>query len=101
MTPPKSPGQSASDRDSQMTSGKHHLAALRGSPGFAPPKAEQRLSRKRAVVLERFATGALTVSLIVAATAVSVGDRVLARGRFAEPLILQTPLPQLPPVSRR
>jgi hypothetical protein len=56
------------------------MAELTGNRGFAPPRAEQTLSRRRALALELIATGALTVSLIVAAAAVSVGDRSLARG---------------------
>ncbi len=49
-----------------------------GSPGFAPPLAGQTQSRRRAVALELIATVTLTVSLVVAATAVSLGNRSLA-----------------------
>ena len=58
------------------------MAKLIGQPGFAPPRAEQALSHRPAV--ELIATLALTVSLIVAATAVSMANRSLARGDFVE-----------------
>jgi hypothetical protein len=67
------------------------MAELTGSPGFAPPKPAKALSRNHPVALELIATLALTVSLIVAATAVSLGNRSLARGDFAaQPPIAQT-----------
>ena len=56
------------------------MAELTGNPGFAPPRAEQTLSKRHVAALELIATVALTVSLVVAATAVSIGDRLLARG---------------------
>lgn len=56
------------------------MSELTGDPGFAPPRAERMLSRRYAATLELIATAALTVSLIVAATAVSIGDRSLAKG---------------------
>jgi hypothetical protein len=56
------------------------MAELTGKPGFAPPRAEKTLSKSRAVGLELIATVALTVSLVVAATAVSMGNRSLTRG---------------------
>jgi hypothetical protein len=68
------------------------MTELTGSPGFAPPRAEQRQSRRQAIALELIATGALTVSLIVAATAVSMGDRPLARGHAADRPSVQMPL---------
>ncbi len=68
------------------------MAELSGNPGFAPPRAEQTLSRRRAVALELIATLALTVSLVVAATAVSIGDRSLARGDVIARPALQAPL---------
>lgn len=67
---------------------------LSGNSGFAPPRAEQNLSRRRAHALELIATAALTVSLIVAVTAVSIGDRTLARGSRAERPPVQTLLPR-------
>ena len=68
------------------------MAELTSNSGFAPPRAEQMLSRRRAVALELIATVALTVSLVVAATAVSIGDRLLARGDVIGSPLLQTPL---------
>ena len=67
------------------------MAELTGSPGFAPPKLEKALYRNHAVALELIATLALTVSLVVAATAVSLGNRSLARGNFAERPATQMP----------
>jgi hypothetical protein len=54
-----------------------------GASGFAPPKAEQTSTRRRGIALELVATGTLAVSLIVAATAVSMAERPFARGHFA------------------
>jgi hypothetical protein len=68
------------------------MAELIGIPGFAPPKPAQTLSRQRAVALELIATLALTVSLVVAATAVSIADRSLARGHFAARPVAQMPV---------
>jgi len=68
------------------------MAELTGNPGFAPPRAEQTLSKRHVAALELIATVALTVSLVVAATAVSIGDRLLARGDVIESPLLQTPL---------
>jgi hypothetical protein len=70
------------------------MAELSGNPGFAPPRAEQTQSRRHAIGLELVATVALTVSLIIAATAVSMGDRPLARGNVAERPSVQMPLPR-------
>jgi len=53
------------------------MTELSGSPGFAPPLAGKKLSRRRAVALELVATVTLTISLVVAATAVSLGNRSL------------------------
>jgi len=70
------------------------MTELSGTPGFAPPRMEQTLSRRRRMALELIATGALTVSLIVAATAVSMGDRSFARGHSVERPPAQTSLPR-------
>jgi hypothetical protein len=51
------------------------MTELTGSPGFAPPLAGKKLSRRRVVALEPVATVTLTISLVVAATAVSLGNR--------------------------
>ncbi len=67
------------------------MAELTGNPGFAPPRAEQTLSKRHVAGLELIATVALTVSLVVAATAVSIGDRSLARGDVIGPPSLHGP----------
>jgi hypothetical protein len=72
------------------------MTELSGHPGFAPPRAEQTLSRRRAIALELIATGALTASLIIAATAVSMGDRSLVRAN----VIAERPSMQMPPLRR-
>lgn len=65
------------------------MTELTGSPGFAPPLAGKKLSRRRAVALELVATVTLTISLVVAATAVSLGNRSLAeRPTAAAPMAL-------------
>jgi len=56
------------------------MAELAGNPGFMAPKLEETLSRRHAVAIELIATLALTVSLVVAATVVSMGNRALTRG---------------------
>ena len=57
------------------------MAELTGQPGFAPPKKQQTGSRRRqATTIELIATATLTVSLVVAATAVSMGNKLLTRG---------------------
>jgi hypothetical protein len=67
------------------------MAEPTGNRGFAPQRAEQTLSRRRARALELIATGALAASLFVAATAVSMGERSFARGHVADPPSLQMP----------
>jgi len=49
------------------------MTELTGKVGFASPIAEKTLSRRRTVRVELIATVALAVSLIIAATAVSIG----------------------------
>ena len=68
------------------------MAELTGNPGFARPRAEQTLSKRHLAALQLIATVALTVSLVVAATAVSIGDRLLARGDVIGSPLLHTPL---------
>jgi len=64
------------------------MAELTGRPGFAPPKAQQSGSRRRqAITIELVATATLTVSLIVAATAVSMGNKLLTRSNVPEKTI--------------
>jgi hypothetical protein len=60
------------------------MAELTGNPGFAPPKPEQTLTRRYAVSVELVATLALTVSLVVAATAVSMAQKSMARASVIE-----------------
>ena len=60
------------------------MADLTGNPGFSAPQADDKRSRRRAVTIELIATAALTVSLVVAATAVSLGKRLLTGGHLAE-----------------
>jgi hypothetical protein len=49
------------------------MTELTGKAGFASPIVQRRLTRRRILGVELIATLALTVSLIVAATAVSIG----------------------------
>ena len=64
------------------------MAELTGQPGFVPPKAQQTGSRRRqAIMIELLATATLTVSLVVAATAVSMGNKLLSRGDVLEKTI--------------
>ena len=60
------------------------MAELTGNPGFAPPRKDNALSRRRAATIELAATVGLTVSLIIAATAVSLGNRALTRSELSE-----------------
>lgn len=57
------------------------MAPLNGCFGFAPPSNDRALSRRHAV--ELIATVGLTISLVVAATAVSLGNRSVTRGELA------------------
>jgi hypothetical protein len=66
------------------------MAQLTGRPGFATRRAEHARSQRSAVAL--IATVALTVSLVVAATAVSMGNKSFARGDIAARL--SAPLPR-------
>jgi hypothetical protein len=69
------------------------MAELTGNPGFAP-RTEKTVSRRRAAAIEVIATVGLTVSLVVAATAVSLGNRSLTRGEFIDRRSMQTPIGQ-------
>jgi hypothetical protein len=60
------------------------MAELTGNPGFAPPRKENALSRRRAATIELVATVGLTISLVIAATAVSLGNRSLTRSELIE-----------------
>ena len=61
------------------------MASLTGSPGFTSPKSGQMRTRECAIALNVIATGTLAVSLIIAATAVSMGERSLARSHVPGP----------------
>ena len=50
------------------------MAELTGNHGFAPPRAEQTLSKRHMAALELIATVALAVSLVVAATVAISSD---------------------------
>ena len=54
------------------------MAAPTGGIGFAPPRRDKRLAR-RAAAIELIATFSLTLSLVIAVTAVSLGNRALSR----------------------
>jgi hypothetical protein len=71
------------------------MAELTGQPGFAPPKKQRTGPRRRqATMIELIATATLTVSLVVAATAVSMGNKLLTRGDLLEKTTVQSPLPR-------
>ena len=55
-----------------------------GHLGFAPTRADRTLSTRRVAALELLATVTLTISLVVAATAVSMSKRSLARSDMIE-----------------
>jgi len=54
------------------------MTELTGGLGFTPPRSKRALSRRRTII-EIIATLSLTVSLVIAATAVSIGNRALTR----------------------
>jgi hypothetical protein len=69
------------------------MAELTGQPGFAPPKAQRTGTRRRqAIMIELLATATLTVSLVVAATAVSMGNKLLSRGDLPDATAIHSPL---------
>ena len=67
------------------------MAELTGSPGFAP-RSEKTHARKRAAAIQLIATVGLTISLVIAATAVSLGNRLLTRGEFIDHGSMQAPV---------
>jgi hypothetical protein len=67
------------------------MAELTGVPGFAPPRRDNTTSRRRAAAIELIATVGLTISLAIAATAVSLGNRSLTRGELIDRGGLQSP----------
>ena len=71
------------------------MAELTGQPGFAPPKRQRTGSRRRqAITIELLATATLTVSLVVAATAVSMDNKLLTRGYLVEKTTVLSPPPR-------
>ncbi len=70
------------------------MAELTGKPGFAAPRAEKGRSKQGTAAVELIATAALTVSLVIAATAVSMGNKSLTRGDFTERPPVRTTAPQ-------
>jgi hypothetical protein len=71
------------------------MAELTGSPGFAPPKSEKTQARRRAAAIELVASVGLTISLVVAATAVSLGNRALTRAALLDRGAVQAPVGML------
>jgi hypothetical protein len=67
------------------------MAELTGRPGFAP-RSEKTQARKRAAAIQLIATIGLAISLVIAATAVSLGNRLLTRGQFTDHGSMQTPV---------
>ena len=67
------------------------MAELTGRPGFAP-RSEKTQASKRAVAIQLIATVGLTISLVIAATAVSLGNRLLTRGELIGHGSMQTPV---------
>jgi hypothetical protein len=67
------------------------MAELTGSPGFAP-RNNKTQARKRAAAIQLIATVGLTISLVIAATAVSMGNRLMTRGDFIDHGPMLTPV---------
>jgi hypothetical protein len=67
------------------------MAELTGQPGFSPPKKQRTGSRRRqATMIELLAAATLTVSLVIAATAVSMDNKLLTRGDLVEKTTVQS-----------
>jgi hypothetical protein len=60
------------------------MAELTGVPGFAPPRRDNTTSRRRAAAIELITTVGLTISLVIAAMAVSLGNRTLTHSELIE-----------------
>jgi hypothetical protein len=67
------------------------MAELTGSPGFVP-RGEKNQAGKRAAAIQLIATVGLTISLIVAATAVSLGNHLLTRSESTDHGAMQPPV---------
>jgi hypothetical protein len=86
-------GHFATNDDSRGTT---TMAKLTGQPGFAPPRTQRTGTRRRqAIMIELVATATLTVSLVVAATAVSMGNKLLTRGDALVKTAVHMPSPPL------
>jgi len=70
------------------------MTELTGKPGFAPPRAAKALWKQGSAAVELIATAALTVSLVIAATAVSRGNKSPAHGDVGERPAMRMPVPQ-------
>jgi len=68
------------------------MTELTGDPGFAPTKPERLLSKHHAFALDLIATLALTVSLVIAATAVAMAKRSSAHYGYPEQPAAQMPV---------
>ncbi len=68
------------------------MVDLPDSLGFARPRTENTLSRRRAATIDLIATFSLTVSLVIAVTAVSLGNRSLARMETRDRTLVQMPI---------
>jgi hypothetical protein len=67
------------------------MAELTGQPGFSPPKKQRTRSRRRqATMIELLAAATLTASLVIAATAVSMDNKLLTRGDLVEKTTVQS-----------
>ena len=71
------------------------MTELSGNLGFSPPRTERMLWRDRAAAIELIATFSLTVSLVIAITAVSLGNRSLSRGDTFERPSMPAPVNML------
>ncbi len=60
--------------------------------GFAPSGRQKSLSRRRAATIELIATVSLTLSLVIAATAVSLGNREFKHEAAGDRSAAQTPI---------
>jgi hypothetical protein len=67
------------------------MAELTGNPGFAPPRKQSAMSEWRTATVEMIATVGLTVALVIAATAVSLGNRSFTRSELIPLGSVQSP----------
>ncbi len=68
------------------------MVDMPGSLGFARPRTEYTLLRRRAATIDLIATFSLTVCLVIAVTAVSLGNRSLARMEAHDRPSVQMPI---------